>query len=43
MADLNIDRRVTLDEFTKTASRRFTNYDQDQDGRLTANELAATR
>ena len=40
MADLNIDRRVTLDEFTKTASRRFTNYDQDQDGRLTAKELA---
>ncbi len=43
MADLNIDRRVTLDEFTKTASRRFTNYDQDQDGRLTAKELAGTR
>jgi Ca2+-binding EF-hand superfamily protein len=42
MADLNIDRRVTLDEFTKTASRRFTNYDQDQDGRLTRKELAGT-
>ena len=43
MADLNIDRRVTLDEFTKTASRRFTSYDQDHDGRLTAKELAGTR
>ena len=42
MADLNIDRRVTLDEFAKTASRRFTNYDQDQDGKLTAKELALT-
>lgn len=43
MADLNLDRRVTLDEFTKTAGRRFTNYDLDQDGRLTARELAETR
>ena len=43
MADLNLDRRVTLEEFTKTASRRFTNYDVDQDRRLTAKELAATR
>ena len=43
MADLNIDRRVTLDEFTKTASRRFTNYDVDQDGRLSRKELGASR
>lgn len=43
MADLNIDRRVTLDEFTKTASRRFANYDSDQDGKLSLKELAATR
>lgn len=43
MADLNIDRRVTLDEFTKTANRRFKNYDLDPDGRLTRKELAATR
>lgn len=42
MADLNIDRRVTLDEFAKTASKRFTNYDRDQDSRLTRKELAAT-
>lgn len=42
MADLNIDRRVTLDEFTKTASKRFTNYDLDQDSRLTRKELAGT-
>lgn len=42
MADLNIDRRVTLDEFIRTASNRFTRYDQDQDGRLTAKELAGT-
>ena len=43
MADLNIDRRVTLDEFTRTASNRFTRFDQDQDGRLSRKELAATR
>jgi hypothetical protein len=39
MADLNLDRRVTLDEFMKTASKRFANYDVDQDGRLSRNEL----
>ena len=39
MADLNLDRRVTLEEFTKTASRRFANYDIDQDGRLARKEL----
>ena len=39
MADLNLDRRVTLDEFVKTASKRFTNNDSDQDGRLTRKEL----
>jgi hypothetical protein len=39
MADLNLDRRVSLDEFMKTASKRFTNYDVDQDGRLTRKEL----
>jgi Ca2+-binding EF-hand superfamily protein len=39
MADLNLDRRVTKEEFLKAASRRFTNYDVDQDGRLTAKEL----
>ena len=39
MADLNLDRRVTIEEFMKTASRRFTNYDVDQDGRLSRKEL----
>lgn len=39
MADLNLDRRVTLDEFVKTAARRFANYDVNQDGRLTRKEL----
>lgn len=39
MADLNIDRRVTLDEFLKTANKRFTNYDVDLDARLTRKEL----
>ena len=39
MADLNLDRRVTLDEFMKTASKRYTNYDVDQDGRLSRKEL----
>ena len=39
MADRNLDRRVTLDEFIETAGRRFANYDVDQDGRLTRKEL----
>ena len=39
MADLNLDRRVTIEEFMKTASRRFTNYDVDQDGHLSRKEL----
>jgi Ca2+-binding EF-hand superfamily protein len=39
MADLNLDRRVTLEEFLKTAGKRFVNYDVDQDGRLTRKEL----
>jgi Ca2+-binding EF-hand superfamily protein len=39
MADLNLDRRVTLDEFMKTADKRFTTYDANGDGRLTRKEL----
>ncbi len=39
MADANLDRRVTIEEFRKTATRRFTNYDVDKDGRLTRKEL----
>ena len=39
MADHNLDRRVTLEEFRKTAGRRFSNYDVDKDGRLTRREL----
>ncbi len=39
MADANLDRRVTLEEFRKTAGRRFANYDVDKDGRLTRKEL----
>lgn len=39
MADLNLDRRVTVEEFMKTASKRFANYDVDQDNRLTRKEL----
>ena len=39
MADLNLDRRVTVDEFNKAAGRRFTNYDTDQDGKLSRKEL----
>jgi hypothetical protein len=39
MADANLDRRVTLDEFRKTAARRFSNYDVNNDGRLTRKEL----
>jgi len=39
MADANLDRRVTLDEFRRTAGRRFGNYDVDKDKRLTRKEL----
>ena len=39
MADANLDRRVTVDEFRKTAGRRFSTYDVDKDGRLTRKEL----
>ncbi len=39
MTDVNLDRRVTVDEFNKAAGRRFTNYDINQDGKLTSNEL----
>ncbi|MEO7815224.1 MAG: EF-hand domain-containing protein [Sphingomicrobium sp.] len=39
MTDLNLDRRVTVDEFNKAAGRRFTNYDTNQDGKLTSKEL----
>jgi hypothetical protein len=39
MAELNIDRRVTIDEFMKTASKRFANYDVDQDATLTRKEI----
>lgn len=39
MADANLDRRVTVAEFRKTAGRRFSNYDTDKDGRLTRKEL----
>ncbi len=39
MADANLDRRVTIAEFRRTADRRFGNYDVDKDGRLTRKEL----
>ena len=39
MADANLDRRVTLAEFRKTAERRFSNYDVDKNGKLTRKEL----
>lgn len=39
MADVNLDRRVTMDEFNRAAGRRFTNYDVDQDGKLSRKEL----
>ena len=39
MADANLDRRVTLEEFRRTAGRRFSNYDLDKDGRLSRKEL----
>ncbi len=39
MADANLDRRVTVEEFRRTAAKRFSNYDVDKDGRLTRKEL----
>lgn len=39
MADRNLDRRVTAQEFRKTAEMRFSNYDVNKDGRLTRKEL----
>ena len=39
MADRNLDRRVTIAEFRKTADLRFGNYDTDKDGRLSRKEL----
>lgn len=39
MADLNLDRRVTAEEFARTAYRRFSKQDANQDGRLTRDEL----
>ena len=39
MTDLNLDRRVTVEEFNQAAGRRFTNYDTDQDGKLIRKEL----
>ena len=39
MADANLDGRVKLEEFRKTAAKRFANYDVDTDGRLTRKEL----
>jgi hypothetical protein len=39
MADANLDRRVTFEEFMKTANKRFANYDVDQNGGLTPKEL----
>jgi hypothetical protein len=43
MADVNLDRRVTPDEFTKAAGRRFTNYDANQDNQLSVAELDGSR
>jgi hypothetical protein len=39
MADLNLDRRVTIDEFLKTAGRRFSARDLDKNGKLDRREL----
>lgn len=39
MADRNLDRRVTVEEFMKTAGLRFANYDVNQDGRLARKEV----
>jgi hypothetical protein len=39
MADRNLDRRVTMQEFRKTADMRFAARDTDKDGRLSRKEL----
>lgn len=43
MSDWNLDRRVTVQEFRATASKRFSRYDADHDGRLTRKELKVTQ
>ena len=43
MADMNFDRRVSFQEFRATASKRFSQYDADHDGRLTRKELEGTQ
>ncbi|MCL6683881.1 EF-hand domain-containing protein [Sphingomonas alba] len=43
MADINIDRSVSLDEFRAAARKRFTQHDLNGDNKLTADELAPAR
>lgn len=41
-ADLNLDFRVTRDEFARAAEKRFARLDTDHDGRLRSTELPTT-
>jgi hypothetical protein len=39
MADADFDQRVSADEFSKTASKRFSRNDKNKDGLLQLSEL----
>ncbi len=41
-ADLNLDNRVTLDEFRAQSTRNFTALDSNRDGRLSKDEVVAS-
>ncbi|MBI3516117.1 MAG: hypothetical protein HY060_18960 [Proteobacteria bacterium] len=41
-ADVNLDNRVTLDEFQAQAARTFAALDRNRDGRLSKDEVAAS-
>ncbi len=41
-ADVNLDNRVTLDEFQAQTARTFAALDRNRDGRLSKDEVAAS-
>lgn len=42
MADLDVDGRISLDEFIKTSDRRFARLDKDGDGKIRLQDLPPT-
>ena len=41
-ADVNLDNRVTLEEFQAQAARTFASLDRNRDGRLSKDEVEAS-